>query len=47
MDLLDLFKIEVYDFLDTLFDEYLSGDHPEFVGPDVHIGTDEYYLKEA
>ncbi len=40
-------KKEVYDFLDTLFDEYLSGDHPVFVGPDVHIGTDEYNLKEA
>ena len=30
-----------------MFDEYLSGDHPIFVGPDVHIGTDEYNLKEA
>ena len=47
MDHLDLYKKEVYDFLDTLFDEYLSGDHPIFVGPDVHIGTDEYNLKEA
>lgn len=47
MDHLDLYKKEVYDFLDTLFDEYLSGDHPVFVGPDVHIGTDEYNLKEA
>ena len=47
MDHLDLYKKEVYDFLDALFDEYLSGDHPVFVGPDVHIGTDEYNLKEA
>ena len=40
MDHLDLYKKEVYDFsFDTLFDEYLSGDHPVFVGPDVHIGT--------
>lgn len=47
MDHLDLYKKEVYEFLDTLFDEYLSGDEPVFIGPDVHIGTDEYNLKEA
>ena len=42
MDHLDLYKQEVYDFVDTLFDEYLSGENPVFVGPEVHIGTDEY-----
>ncbi|MGL4519712.1 MAG: family 20 glycosylhydrolase [Phocaeicola sp.] len=47
MDHLDLYKKEVYEFLDTLFDEYLGGDDPVFVGPDVHIGTDEYNKKES
>ena len=47
MDHLDLYKDETYHFLDTLFDEYLSGEHPVFIGPDVHIGTDEYNKKEA
>lgn len=47
MDHLDLYKDEVYQFLDTLFAEYLSGPDPVFVGPYVHIGTDEYNLKEA
>ncbi len=46
-DHLDLYKEETYCFLDTLFDEYLSGEEPVFVGPDVHIGTDEYNKKEA
>lgn len=47
MDHLDLYKEETYAFVDTLLDEYLGGDHPVFVGPDVHIGTDEYNKKEA
>lgn len=47
MDHLDLYKDETYYFLDTLFDEYLSGEHPVFIGTDVHIGTDEYNKKEA
>lgn len=42
MDHLDLFKEETYTFTDSLFTEYLSGDDPVFVGPKVHIGTDEY-----
>lgn len=46
-DHLDLYKKEVYEFLDTLFAEYISGGDPVFVGPYVHIGTDEYNLKEA
>lgn len=36
----------IYDFFDRLFDEYIKGDHPVFIGPDVHIGTDEY-IKEG
>ena len=47
MDHLDLYKKEVYEFLDTLFAEYAGGEDPVFVGPYVHIGTDEYNLKEA
>lgn len=47
MDRLDLYKPEVYEFVDALFDEYLSGENPVFVGPEVHIGTDEYNQKEA
>lgn len=42
MDHLDLSNPEVYDFMDTLFEEYLGGDNPVFCGPRVHIGTDEY-----
>lgn len=47
MDHLDLYKKEVYQFLDTLFAEYISGDDPVFVGPYVNIGTDEYDLNEG
>ena len=47
MDHLDLYKEETYKFVDTLLDEYLSGKEPVFIGPDVHIGTDEYNKKEA
>ena len=42
MDHLDLFKNETYTFLDSLYDEYLGGDNPVFMGKRVHIGTDEY-----
>ena len=42
MDHLDLFKPETYEFVDALFNEYLEGDNPVFVGKRVHIGTDEY-----
>lgn len=42
MDHLDLFNPETYRFADALFREYLEGDDPVFVGPRVHIGTDEY-----
>jgi len=44
---LDLYKEETYRFVDALLDEYLSGEEPVFIGPDVHIGTDEYNKKEA
>lgn len=47
MDHLDLYKKETYEFVDTLLDEYLCGENPVFIGPDVHIGTDEYNKKEA
>ena len=47
MDHLDLYKEETYKFVDTLLDEYMCGEEPVFIGPDVHIGTDEYNKKEA
>ena len=47
MDHLDLYKEETYRFVDALLDEYLSGEEPVFIGPDIHIGTDEYNKKEA
>ncbi len=46
MDHLDLSAPEVYAFMDSLFAEYLGGDDPVFVGPRVHIGTDEYSNKD-
>ena len=47
MDHLDLYKEETYRFVDSLLDEYIGGENPVFIGPDVHIGTDEYNKKEA
>ena len=46
MDHLDLFNPETYEFVDGLFREYLEGDKPVFIGPKVHIGTDEYSNKD-
>ena len=46
MDHLDLFNPETYKFMDALFKEYLEGENPVFVGPKVHIGTDEYSNKD-
>lgn len=46
MDHLDLFNPATYSFLDSLFAEYLGGDEPVFIGPKVHIGTDEYSNKD-
>ncbi len=47
LDILNDDKLPIiYDFFDKLFDEYIKGDNPTFVGPDVHIGTDEF-IKEG
>lgn len=46
MDHLDLFKPETYQFVDSLFREYLEGRNPVFIGKRVHIGTDEYSNKK-
>lgn len=46
MDHLDLKKEEVYQFVDTLLQEYMGGENPVFRGTDVHIGTDEYASEE-
>ena len=46
MDHLDLFNPATYDFVDSLFTEYLEGEEPVFRGPRVHIGTDEYSNKD-
>ncbi|MFB4326751.1 discoidin domain-containing protein [Priestia sp. BR_2] len=40
---LDIHRPETLDFIKALFDEYLDGSNPTFVGPDVHVGTDEYF----
>ncbi len=45
VDHLDLLNPAIYPFLDSLFTEYLDGEDPVFVGPRVHIGTDEYSNK--
>lgn len=37
----------VYPFIDKLLAEYTTGDNPVFIGPDLHIGTDEYDRKYA
>lgn len=46
-DHLDLFKDETYNFVDSLFMEYLGGEHPVFIGPRFHVGTDEYSNKDS
>lgn len=47
LDILDDEKLPmIYEFFDKLFDEYIKGDNPTFIGPDVHIGTDEF-IKEG
>lgn len=40
---LDISKQKTVDFVKGLFDEYIDGENPTFIGPDVHIGTDEYW----
>ncbi len=42
MDHLDLFNPETYAFMDGLWKEYIGGKNPVFIGPRVHVGTDEY-----
>ncbi|MDR0267333.1 family 20 glycosylhydrolase [Paenibacillus sp.] len=39
---LDITKPETVQFVKSLFDEYMDGNDPTFIGPDVNIGTDEY-----
>ncbi len=46
-DHLDLFKEETYNFVDSLFAEYLGGENPVFKGPRFHVGTDEYSNKDS
>ncbi|HHW80085.1 MAG TPA: family 20 glycosylhydrolase [Bacteroidales bacterium] len=47
LDILDDKKLPIiYDFFDKLFDEYIKGDNPTFIGTDVHVGTDEF-IKEG
>ncbi|NEN87001.1 family 20 glycosylhydrolase [Paenibacillus elgii] len=40
---LDITKPKTVDFVKSLLDEYIDGDNPTFIGPDVHVGTDEYW----
>lgn len=40
---LDISKPETVRFVKSLFDEYLDGSDPTFIGTDVNIGTDEYH----
>ncbi|MGL5790379.1 MAG: family 20 glycosylhydrolase, partial [Bacteroidales bacterium] len=47
LDHLDLSNPKIYPFLDALYEEFITGDNPAFVGPDVHIGTDEYSKEVA
>ncbi len=47
-DHLDLDKSEeILAWLKPLFAEYLTGEEPAFIGPFMHVGTDEYNKKEA
>lgn len=46
-DHLDLFKEETYNFVDSLFMEYLGGENPVFRGPRFHVGTDEYSNRDS
>ena len=42
VDHLDITNPKSKQFVDALWKEYLEGDNPVFIGPRVHIGTDEY-----
>lgn len=39
---LDIRKTETIDFVKALWDEYITGEDPVFVGKTVHFGTDEF-----
>ncbi|GGF97588.1 discoidin domain-containing protein [Paenibacillus aceti] len=41
-NMLDISKPETVKFAKALLDEYLDGNDPTFIGPDINIGTDEY-----
>ena len=40
---MDVTKQKTIQFVEGLFSEYIDGPNPTFIGPDVHIGTDEYH----
>lgn len=40
-------QAEILAWLKPIFAEYLSGPNPVFIGPYMHVGTDEYNRKEA
>lgn len=46
-DHLDLHAPELRPFFEKLYEEYLGGDDPVFIGPYMHVGTDEYSSSEA
>ena len=46
-DHLDLFKEATYNFIDSLFMEYLGGENPVFIGQHFHVGTDEYSNRDS
>ena len=44
---IELKNPDVIPFFEKLWAEYLGGDDPVFAGPVVHVGSDEYWAKEA
>ena len=46
-DHLDLNNPKTYEVVQNIFEEYIQGENPVFIGKEVHIGTDEYDKKEA
>ncbi len=46
-DHLDINNPQTYKAIDAIFEEYLDGKNPVFMGDEVHIGTDEYDKGEA
>lgn len=46
-DHLDLANPKTQEVVDNIFKEYIGGNSPVFVGPYVHIGTDEYAKAES